>query len=106
MRFLIDFLADFWSGALVFWCVFSLLLCWLVGLLVRCFAGFLVCWLSVGQLFGPTVPGTVAGLARRATGLFFRRRGASRLYGLHIFENSCFDTFLNYAQLSANTVFF
>ena len=56
------------SGALVVWCVFSLLLCWLVGLLVRCFAGFLVCWLSVGQLSGPTVPGTAAGLARRATG--------------------------------------
>ena len=68
VRFLIDFLANFWSGALVVWCVFSLLLCWLVGLLVRCFAGFLVCWLSVGQLSGPTVPGTVAGLARRATG--------------------------------------
>ena len=68
MRFLIHFLVNFWSGALVVWCVFSLLLCWLVGLLVRCFAGFLVCWLSVGQLSGPTVPGTVAGLARRALG--------------------------------------
>ena len=78
VRFLLDFyaifdpfLVNFWSGALVVWCVFSLLLCWLVGLLVRCFAGFLVCWLSVGQLSGPTVPGTVAGLARRATGYIY-----------------------------------
>ena len=31
----IDFLANFSSGALVVWCVFSLLLCWLVGLLDR-----------------------------------------------------------------------
>ena len=37
---------------------------------------------------------------------FLRRRGASRLDGLLIFENSIFDTFLNFAPLSANTAFF
>ena len=37
---------------------------------------------------------------------FLRRRGASRLDGLLICENSFFHTFLTFAPLSANTAFF
>ena len=66
---------DFW---LIFYRFVGLLVCWFVA-----FAGFLVCWLSVGQLSGPTVPGTVAACPHGQLDIFL-------LQSLILMRNSIF----------------
>ena len=66
------FLVHFWfffvglglhvGSCCLLWCWFvALLVCWLVGLRARSFAGFLVCWLSAGRQSGPRVQGLGTG---------------------------------------------